>query len=1693
MRLLALVLLLAPSALAGSGGPDSAGGVYTDSDEADGPTYTWLDTSGGTVVSLADDDSVDIALPFAFSFYGSAYDQVTVATDGIVYFSGGSATETPTCPAPGSGYVALAALWQDLGAGDLTYDTFGTYPWRTFVVSWEGFPDATYGGAASFQVWLLEGRDEVVVQYADLDFGNAAVDGGAGAVVGTFSATSGLPWSCRAAFTDERSVWFGDENARPARANLYTVDLTTPWSGAADFAYAGASLHALDLNDDGEDDVLLGAPSLGSGAVWLLSGPWSEGSTTDDAAAAFSGAASNDRFGYAMTSADFDGDGIRDLAIGAPGYDSPGTDAGAVWLYNDGAFGGTVSTSSASASFRGPSSGRPGVGSAVASGDIDGDGYADLVVGAPGGDSGGTDSGTVYILNGRASFAGSYAYTSASSALYGVSSGDKLGMAVASGDVDGDGQDDVLAGAPANDAGAANAGAAELVLGSALPSGTTIVSGVASCTTAGDQTSMSLGTTVAFADLDGSGGLDVLLGAPYYDTTSTDAGAVFRFDDPGSGCVSGTASADYRYTGTGSSARFGSSLAAGDVNDDGTTDLVVGASNDPNYTPGGGAAYVFTTTPSASSIAGTDAEHRVFSSESGAAAGSAVATRSGTAGTAVLVGSPYADSGGSSRGELHDWTWRGDFQDDDGDGFVSHLSGGNDCDDDDASAWPGGTDTDGDSIDGDCDGWVDGVIAVRDREDWWLWDVAEIGGAPTTELDFETGTDGSVVASLGGVEFADGSYADVVSGAYPSGSLGFLVDGDTLALTFTEPVDAMALTWLDPADEFALLAYDDSYTEVALFEEELYAPDRAGGIFRGYTFIRSVTYVVLAANGGDGFGLDDLSLVATADTDRDRDGYTENEGDCDDTDADVNPAADEVLGNGIDDDCDGIVDGGAITLWTDEAAWTSAAGISPTTIDFEDLALSESVLDQYDTLGANFDGTPFVVESVDGTPALDTQAADADGGPLTVRFDEVQPALALTLLDVDGTVSVRGYAGGTLLYSTSFTGTGGQDFLGITTEYGLDTLVITASGDDFGADDLIFSALGLDDADGDGLTERDGDCDDSDPTVYAGAPDAWYDGVDSDCAGNDDDDADGDGVPFGSDCDDTDSAISPLATDTWYDGVDSDCDGADDYDADGDGFVSSTYGGTDCDDADATVSPDATEIWYDGVDQDCRGDDDYDADGDGYRAGGGSGGGDCDDGDSSVSPGQEEVPYDGVDNDCSEATADDDVDGDGYIAVAMGGDDCEDSIATAYPGAPGDRCYDGIDTDCDGSPEYDCDGDGDDSDAYGGTDCDDTDPTVHVGATDTMGDGVDQDCDGGAEYDFDFDGYDGVDYGGADCDDADPSVNPGATETCYDGVDQDCDGASDFDCDLDGYDSDLYGGTDCDDLDATRSPGRDDFPYDGLDSDCDGADDYDVDGDGHTAAWYGGDDCDDADPTVYPGAIDACYDGEDSDCGGDDDYDCDGDGYRSADWGGDDCSDLDDTVNPGVPEVAGDGIDQDCDGLDATTCTDCDGDGHDALALGGDDCDDTRADVYPGAPDTPYDGMDADCLGDDDYDRDGDGDRVESGGGTDCDDGDPLVNGRNTVDDCGNGNEDCDTKLDEDCEDEQSDTGGHDSGDTGKPSDTGDPDDTADADAWRPDAAEVREPEFIERGTVCGCDSEGTGAGALGLLAAAALVRRRRR
>lgn len=492
------------------------------------------------------------------------------------------------------------------------------------------------------------------------------------------------------------------------------------------------------------------------------------------------------------------------------------------------------------------------------------------------------------------------------------------------------------------------------------------------------------------------------------------------------------------------------------------------------------------------------------------------------------------------------------------------------------------------------------------------------------------------------------------------------------------------------------------------------------------------------------------------------------------------------------------------------------------------------------------------------------------------------------------------------------------------------------------------------------------------------------------------------------------SEVYPGAVEAWYDGADQDCVGDDDFDQDGDGFASaanpSASGtGDDCFDAvedpfandagldPADVNPDAEEAWYDGTDADCAGDDDFDQDGDGYPLGE-----ECDDLDATrfPEPSVPEVWYDGLDDNCD--GNDGDQDGDGYYIA-----DYAFELPSAY--LPGD-CYDdpadaALWAPLNGFAEFGPE-------------------AAHPDATDTFYDGLDQDCADGDDFDQDLDGYrtdayaDATGARGDDCDDALASTNPGATESWYDGVDADCAGDDDFDQDHDGYASD----TDCDDTSTSISPGALEACGNEVDEDCSGSDndagaigctpfytdaDADAFGGGASAclceaeapyaATVAGD-CDDAAPAVNPDGTESCATTADDDCSGSTDAvgalgcttryrDADGDAYGTSasqctceESGGysatndDDCNDASAAIYPGRAEICND-VDDDCDSSVDEGLTlyyaDADGDDFgdeaavgDCVATGltnNEDCDDSNEMIYPGATDY-CDGEANDCT-----------------------------------------------------------------------------------------------------------------------------------
>ena len=407
-------------------------------------------------------------------------------------------------------------------------------------------------------------------------------------------------------------------------------------------------------------------------------------------------------------------------------------------------------------------------------------------------------------------------------------------------------------------------------------------------------------------------------------------------------------------------------------------------------------------------------------------------------------------------------------------------------------------------------------------------------------------------------------------------------------------------------------------------------------------------------------------------------------------------------------------------------------------------------------------------------------------------------------------------------------------------------------------------------------------------------------------------------------------------------GLDDDCDGETDEDADGGALSAQCYSGTagtagigicqyglrycaggTFDACDGEVLP-ATEV-CNGLDDNCNGivDDGFtiavyfhDGDGDGFGDIADPGirtcnrppssatvTGDCNDDNPDIHPGATEIPGDDIDSNCDGnelCFADFDDDGvrtststpvattncilAGYANAAMPGGDCDDTRPSVYPGAT-EVVADGRDNDCDGaelcftdadsdgfrseatisSVNLSCADAGEASSAAPLGDCDDNNSSRHPGVSDTC-DEIDNDCDGLVDEDvsvltfpdLDRDGYGdatavgvfacllvpGLSTNNLDCNDAVSAAFPGGVEITGDGIDGDCD-TTEYcyrDQDRDGYRSDTatilsFTDTDCNDV-------------------------------GEALSTMQAGDCNDQTNALNPGRPELCRDGFDNNCNG---------------------------------------------------------------------------------------------------------------------------------------------------------------------------------------------------------------------------------
>ena len=282
----------------------------------------------------------------------------------------------------------------------------------------------------------------------------------------------------------------------------------------AGYAVAGAG----DFDNDGFADLLVGAwgndtTAAGAGAAYLFRGPLTGNYLLWTADLVMQGEQGGDQAGWSVAGAgDVNGDGMDDITVGAPYEHGDGSYRGAAYLVSGGSLG-TVSLEASHAVLKGATAGDL-AGFSVTGGDVDGDGYSDVLVGAPENDMGGNAAGAAYLVRGPIS--GAVDLASADLTIVGENTDDQVGSALSvAPDIDGDGGADLVIGAAREDSGGSDAGAAYIILGA--PTGTLDLLN-ASARIQGDAADEQLGSSVAgLGDVDGDGSGDVLLGAPFAD------------------------------------------------------------------------------------------------------------------------------------------------------------------------------------------------------------------------------------------------------------------------------------------------------------------------------------------------------------------------------------------------------------------------------------------------------------------------------------------------------------------------------------------------------------------------------------------------------------------------------------------------------------------------------------------------------------------------------------------------------------------------------------------------------------------------------------------------------------------------------------------------------------------------------------------------------------------------------------------------------------------------------------------------------------------------------------------------------------------------------------------------------------------------------------------------------------------------
>ncbi len=659
--------------------------------------------------------------------------------------------------------------------------------------------------------------------------------------------------------------------------------------------YFGSAVWGMgDIDGDGYDDVAVGAMSdddgaSSGGAVYVYLGSATGLDSTTEVELFPSDGAGGDLVGrYLGGAGDFDGDGYRDLLLSSPTHDHSLSNDGAAWVFYGSSTGidGSVEQELTHSS---PAL-HDAFGSAVASaGDVDGDGFDDVIISASGADDSYTDSGAAFVYLGS-----STGVDLSTETTIAVSAGDSTaafgGTLLGELDLDDDGYEDVVIGTPTG-----YSGSVWIYLGSATGIDPSSGTGL----TPSDHHIVGFASSLAAADFDGDGHDDLAIGARGDDTAggSTNTGAVYLYLGASTG-VDASSEVKWTTSDVGTRDAVGGNLAAGsDLDADGLPELLVGVSaHDHSGYTDAGSVYVYYGSSTGLSTASEDKLTASSPADEDYLGGvAAVGDVDGDGFDDLAAGMRGQDSPPNGGSVL---VWTGMCRDADGDGLCVE----DDCDDDDSSVgeadtWYEDADSDGypdaSSSTEDCDQPSGFLSEPSSSADWDCDDTdaaihpgaTEVCDAANTDEDCSGDADDddtSVDTSTWSTWFTDADSDTYGDAASPVSQC------DQPAGTVTDDTDC------DDTDPFVnpgeLEVCDAANTDEDCSGEADDDDPEATGKETVYTDAD-----------GDSFGDPETASTwcdAPADT-------TVDASDCDDTDPAVNPAAAEVPGDGVDQDCDG--------------------------------------------------------------------------------------------------------------------------------------------------------------------------------------------------------------------------------------------------------------------------------------------------------------------------------------------------------------------------------------------------------------------------------------------------------------------------------------------------------------------------------------------------------------------------------------------------------------------------------------------------------------------------------------------------------------------------------------------------------------------------------------------------------------------